>query len=88
MIYCCVGIYVGEKSSESCLLLLPIAKNFVEVLKEKVLKVSAEFSVFFRLQVPMNHGDLLVFRCALFGRGVQRQLPSIITNSLLNNLIF
>lgn len=26
----------------------------------------------------MNHGDLLVFRCALFGRGVQRQLPSII----------
>jgi hypothetical protein len=35
---------------------------------------------FFRLQVPMNHGDLLVFRYALFGRGVQRQLPSIITN--------
>jgi len=35
---------------------------------------------FFRLQVPMNHGDLLVFRCALYGRGVQRQLPSTITN--------
>jgi hypothetical protein len=28
----------------------------------------------------MNHGDLLVFRCALYGRGVQRQLPSTITN--------
>jgi hypothetical protein len=47
---CCLGVlYVGEESSESCLLLLPIAKNFVELLKEKVLTLSAEFFGFSRL---------------------------------------
>ena len=47
---CCLGVlYGGEESRESCLLLLPIAKNFVELLKEKVLRLSAEFFGFFRL---------------------------------------
>jgi hypothetical protein len=36
-------LYEGEESSESCLLLLPIAKNSVEVLKEKVLALFEEF---------------------------------------------
>ena len=31
-------------------------------------------------QVPMGLGGLLLFRCALPGRGFQRELPSIITN--------
>src|SRR5438045_162989 len=30
--------------------------------------------------VPMDLGVLLLFRCALLGRGVQRELPSTITN--------
>src|SRR6185437_4328564 len=36
---CCVFVILreGKDSSESCLLLLPIAKKSVEVLKEKVL---------------------------------------------------
>jgi hypothetical protein len=42
-------LYVGEESSESCLLLLPIAKNSVEVLKEKVLALFEEFFGFFPL---------------------------------------
>ena len=37
---------VGEESSESCLLLLPIAKNSVEVLKEKVLTLFKDFLIF------------------------------------------
>jgi hypothetical protein len=32
-------------------------------------------------QVAMNHGDLVLFRCALPGQGVQRELPSTITYS-------
>ena len=42
-------LYEGEESSESCLLLLPIAKNSVEVLKEKVLALFEEFFGFFSL---------------------------------------
>ena len=40
-------LYECEESSESCLLLLPIAKNSVEVLKEKVLALFEEFFDFF-----------------------------------------
>ena len=47
-------LYVGEVSSEGCLLLLPIAKNSVEVLKEKVLKLSAEFFAFFACAARVN----------------------------------
>jgi len=43
------ALYWDEESSKSCLLLLPIAKNSVEVLKDKVLTRSAEFFGFFRL---------------------------------------
>jgi len=32
-------------------------------------------------QVPIDLGVLLLFRCALRGRGVQRELPSTITYS-------
>ena len=42
-------LYEGGESSESCLLLLPIAKNSVEVLKEKVLALFEEFFGFFSL---------------------------------------
>ena len=37
---------VGEESSESCLLLLPIAKNSVELLKEKVLILFEDYLIF------------------------------------------
>jgi|SRR6185437_6445580 len=34
---------VGEESSESCLLLLPIAKNSVELLKKRLLIIFEDF---------------------------------------------
>jgi hypothetical protein len=53
-------LYEGEESSESCLLLLPIAKNSVEVLKEKVLALFEEFFGFFRLCLRMSCKNLYV----------------------------
>jgi hypothetical protein len=53
-------LYEGEGSSESCLLLLPIAKNSVEVLKEKVLALFEEFFRFFRLCLRISCKNLYV----------------------------
>jgi hypothetical protein len=50
-------VYVGEKSSQSCLLLLPIAKKSVKVLKEKVLTHSAEFSRFLFLAPQVSEAS-------------------------------
>ncbi len=36
----------------------------------------------------MNHGDLLTRRCALLGRGIQRELPSTLTNGREAGKIF
>jgi hypothetical protein len=76
---------VGEESSESWLLLLPIAKNFVEVLKEKVLTLSTEFFGFFRLCLQKT--QFSSFQCNIGEHaGLPQGLSHLIATVVRRNL--
>jgi hypothetical protein len=73
---------VGEESSEICLLLLPIAKKSVEVLKEKVLTLFEDLLIFplpfdFRgvCKFPFGEGLVAAFHwltCVIFAGPLER----------------